>query len=582
MDDRYQYLLLMAGCLLITLPLEFVLRARVYRRPRRLLLSLLPVLVVFLAWDVVGIWRGHWWYSPDYTTGILLLRGCRSRSSSSSSSSRSAACSPTRRSARCSGGSAGGGRAMPEYTVLAVLSVLRNRRPGAVLAAHRRLPPAQYWIAMAIVFAFQVVVDGWLTKLSAPIVIYDEGQIIGVRVPWDIPVEDYLFGFSMITLTPSWLHLPAERADAVRHRPRARSRDALEHARAHPGGRQRDAEPSARPSGCSRRVRPGRAHLRRDGRALAGLPRPAAPSPPRPSSTACPAPSRAPTRSSCSTSAAARAPRPAPSSTRGPPAAGRRDGAVQGVDASEGMVAQARAKAVAALGRGSLVSDAVAHLESLPDGSVDGVLAAYLLRNVPDRERLVREVARVLRPGGALAVHDYSVAGSAAPGRPGPRSATASSSRWPWLKRSDVPLTATSTRACATSTPRPRSASRLRRPASSTSGTGTYTGWQHGLVHTVVGSSPSVIPRRTPRAGVLAWTAGPSSTSPRPPAPARRRMPTPSRRRGTSSSWVVGSPGSPLPGARRARGPGHAPRARGRSEDGCGRGRSTSPGSRGG
>lgn len=70
MDDRYQYLLLMAGCLLITLPLEFVLRARVYRRPRRLLLSLLPTLVVFLAWDAFGIWRGHWWYSPDYTTGF--------------------------------------------------------------------------------------------------------------------------------------------------------------------------------------------------------------------------------------------------------------------------------------------------------------------------------------------------------------------------------------------------------------------------------------------------------------------------------------------------------------------------------
>jgi lycopene cyclase domain-containing protein len=70
-DDRYQYLLLMAGCLLITLPLEFVLRARVYRRPRRLLLSLLPMLVVFIAWDIVGIVRGHWWYSSTYTTGIL-------------------------------------------------------------------------------------------------------------------------------------------------------------------------------------------------------------------------------------------------------------------------------------------------------------------------------------------------------------------------------------------------------------------------------------------------------------------------------------------------------------------------------
>lgn len=70
--DRYQYLLLMAGCLLITLPLEFVLRARVYRRPRRLVLALLPMFVVFLAWDVLGIVRGHWWYSERYTTGILL------------------------------------------------------------------------------------------------------------------------------------------------------------------------------------------------------------------------------------------------------------------------------------------------------------------------------------------------------------------------------------------------------------------------------------------------------------------------------------------------------------------------------
>lgn len=70
--DRYQYLLLMAGCLAITLPLEFVFRARVYRRPRRLLLALAPMLVVFLAWDVLGIVRGHWSYSERYTTGIHL------------------------------------------------------------------------------------------------------------------------------------------------------------------------------------------------------------------------------------------------------------------------------------------------------------------------------------------------------------------------------------------------------------------------------------------------------------------------------------------------------------------------------
>ncbi|HET9022854.1 MAG TPA: lycopene cyclase domain-containing protein [Ornithinibacter sp.] len=72
MDDRYQYLLLMAGCLAVTLPLEFALRARVYRRPVRLLAALLPVVAIFVVWDVVGIVREHWWYSERYTTGILL------------------------------------------------------------------------------------------------------------------------------------------------------------------------------------------------------------------------------------------------------------------------------------------------------------------------------------------------------------------------------------------------------------------------------------------------------------------------------------------------------------------------------
>lgn len=72
MDDRYQYLALMAACVLITLPLEFWLRARVYRRPARLALALVPTLVVWVAWDVLGIVRGHWTYSARFTTGIML------------------------------------------------------------------------------------------------------------------------------------------------------------------------------------------------------------------------------------------------------------------------------------------------------------------------------------------------------------------------------------------------------------------------------------------------------------------------------------------------------------------------------
>ncbi|WP_206784797.1 lycopene cyclase domain-containing protein [Amycolatopsis sp. MtRt-6] len=73
--------------------------------------------------------------------------------------------------------------------VLAELFLLRTglfRRPA-------------YWITMAIVTAFQIPVDGWLTKLSDPIVRYDPQHITNWRVPWDIPLEDFLFGYALVT-----------------------------------------------------------------------------------------------------------------------------------------------------------------------------------------------------------------------------------------------------------------------------------------------------------------------------------------------------------------------------------------------
>ncbi|MDX1873191.1 lycopene cyclase domain-containing protein [Mycolicibacterium sp. 120266] len=85
------------------------------------------------------------------------------------------------------------------YTLPAVLAVvvvvvlewqvLRTglfRRPG-------------YWISMVIVLGFQIPVDGWLTKLSSPIVIYDDRHTSGIRFPFDIPVEDFLFGYALVT-----------------------------------------------------------------------------------------------------------------------------------------------------------------------------------------------------------------------------------------------------------------------------------------------------------------------------------------------------------------------------------------------
>jgi lycopene cyclase domain-containing protein len=66
------YVAILAGCLIITLPLEFVFGARVYARWRRLALSLLPVLVVFGGWDLAAIQWGDWHYDAGYLVGVEL------------------------------------------------------------------------------------------------------------------------------------------------------------------------------------------------------------------------------------------------------------------------------------------------------------------------------------------------------------------------------------------------------------------------------------------------------------------------------------------------------------------------------
>ena len=70
--DRYQYLLLLGLCLAVTLPLEVVGKARVWRRPARVALAVLPAAVVFSLWDVAAIAHGQWGYAARYVTGWRL------------------------------------------------------------------------------------------------------------------------------------------------------------------------------------------------------------------------------------------------------------------------------------------------------------------------------------------------------------------------------------------------------------------------------------------------------------------------------------------------------------------------------
>jgi len=69
------YVFVLAGCLAAALWLEPVLKVNVLRRRRRLLLSVAPVLVVFVLWDLGAIAAGHWRFDKAQTTGIMLPGG---------------------------------------------------------------------------------------------------------------------------------------------------------------------------------------------------------------------------------------------------------------------------------------------------------------------------------------------------------------------------------------------------------------------------------------------------------------------------------------------------------------------------
>jgi lycopene cyclase domain-containing protein len=72
---RLSYVAVLGICLLAALWLEPALRVNVFRRWRRLLLSLLPVVVLFGLWDVAAIAAGHWSYDPAQLTGVVLPGG---------------------------------------------------------------------------------------------------------------------------------------------------------------------------------------------------------------------------------------------------------------------------------------------------------------------------------------------------------------------------------------------------------------------------------------------------------------------------------------------------------------------------
>ncbi len=86
---------------------------------------------------------------------------------------------------------------------------------------------------------------------------------------------------------------------------------------------------------------------------------------------------------------------------------------VLGLDASDGMLAAATAKDWPAAVSFAKATAGDLDATALGAGTWDGILAAYLFRNVPaaDRDAAAAETFALLAPGGWLVVQEYSVAG---------------------------------------------------------------------------------------------------------------------------------------------------------------------------
>jgi len=145
-------------------------------------------------------------------------------------------------------------------------------------------------------------------------------------------------------------------------------------------------------------------------------------------------------------------------------------------------------------------------------GPFDGVLAAYLVRNLPDPDSGLRTIFELLRPGAPLAVHDYSVADSLRARAiwtavcwsviiPAGAVVTGHTELYRYLWRSVRRFDG------AAAFER-----RLGRAGFADLRTQTVPGWQQGIVHTWLGRRPAPVP--DPPADPEPGSADPGSADP--------------------------------------------------------------------
>jgi lycopene cyclase domain-containing protein len=68
---KYGYITMILFTIIGSFWLEIFLKIGVLRRAKRLVLSILPVSLFFLAWDAYAIDQGHWYFDRAQILGII-------------------------------------------------------------------------------------------------------------------------------------------------------------------------------------------------------------------------------------------------------------------------------------------------------------------------------------------------------------------------------------------------------------------------------------------------------------------------------------------------------------------------------
>ena len=87
------------------------------------------------------------------------------------------------------------------YTVAACLGVVAALAVDLAVLRTRLVLRRVWWVSYVIVVFFQLITNGVLTGRG--IVRYDTDRILGLRIV-HAPVEDLLFGFSLVLQTTAW------------------------------------------------------------------------------------------------------------------------------------------------------------------------------------------------------------------------------------------------------------------------------------------------------------------------------------------------------------------------------------------